>query len=163
MSDSQAAERRGPWRTSSELPQEVFAVLRKPERAINPVAIVATVDEDGSPHTAPFGSVRAATPRLLRLTSWRGHGTYANLIRDGRVSVSVVAPPDVAVSVRGRARVAREQMVADEQYAMVEIDVEEVKNDMVRSVLIETALTVSPREQHVAWFEAVLGELEAMP
>ena len=150
------------WRTASELPQEVFEAWRKPNRAINPIAVVATVDPDGTPRTAPFGSLRAVTPRLLRLISWRGHDTYTNLCRDGRVTVTLITPPDMAVSVRGRARVVRKQMNADEHYAVVDIDVEEVKNDMVRTVVIESAITVSVPDEYQGWFEASLGEVEEM-
>jgi hypothetical protein len=150
------------WRRAAELPGEVFAVLRKPDRAINPVTIVATVDPDGAPRTAPFGSLRAVTPRLLRLVCWRRHDTYTNFSHDGRVMVVVLAPPNIAVSIRGRARVARERMTAAEQHAVVEIDVEEVKNDMVRGVVIESPVTVSVLDERQDWFEAVLRELEGM-
>jgi len=164
MSDShpQRSQEKTRWRRAPELPQEVFAVLRKPNRAINPVTIVATVDADGTPRTAPFGSVRAVTPQLLRLISARYHDTYANLCRDGRVTVALVAPPDIAVSIQGRARVARERMNADEHSAILEIDVEEVKNDMVRTGVIESAITFSPRDKVRDWFEAVIGEAEDM-
>ena len=101
------------WHTASELPEDVFAAWRKPERAISPVAIVATTDPDGTPRTAPFGSLRALTPRLLQLCSHHSHDTYVNLCRDERVSVALVSP-DVAASVRGRARVVRERMEHDE-------------------------------------------------
>jgi hypothetical protein len=104
MGSEQVAEAKH-WCMASELPPGVFDVLRRPNRGINPVTIVATVDPDGRPHTAPFGSVRAVTPRLLRVSSLRFHQTYANLCRDGRVAVAVVAPPDIAVSISGRARV----------------------------------------------------------
>ena len=83
------------WRRLSELPVAVFAAWRKPDRAVNPVAIVATVDPDGAPHTAPFGSLRAVTPCLLRLITWRGHDTYKNLCRDDRVTIAMLAPPDM--------------------------------------------------------------------
>ena len=158
----QEPQRRRHWNTAPDLPEEVFAVWRKPHRAISPVAIVATVDADGTPHTAPFGSLHAITPRLLRLISWRGHDTYANLCRDGRITVAMLAPPDIAVSARGRARVVRERMNADEDYATVDIDVEEVKNDMVRIVVIDTALTISALGKSQGWFDAVLGEAEGM-
>jgi len=150
------------WRRLSELPAGAFAAWRKPDRAVSPVAIVATVDPDGAPHAAPFGSLRAVTPGLLRLITWRGHDTYKNLCRDDRVTVAMLAPPDLALTVRGRARVVREQMASDEQYAIVEIDVEEVKNDMGRAFSIETALTVSILERHQPWFDAALGEAEEM-
>jgi hypothetical protein len=161
-SDSQGSQEKARWRRAPELPQEVFAVLRKPNRAINPCTIVATVDADGTPHAAPFGSVRAVAPRLLRMISARYHDTYANLCRDGRTTVALVAPPDIAVSIRGRARVVRERMNVDEHSAVLEIDVEEVKNDMVRTGVIESGITFSPRDEIRDWFEAAIGEAEDM-
>jgi flavin reductase (DIM6/NTAB) family NADH-FMN oxidoreductase RutF len=139
----------------------VFAVLRKPNRAIDPIAVVATVDSDGTPRTAPFGSLRAITPGLLRLACNHYHDTYANLRRDGRVMVALLAPPNIAVSIRGRARVVRERMNTDEHSAILEIDVEEVKNDMVAGA-IGSAITFFPRDEHQDWFEAALAEVEEM-
>jgi len=107
MSSSQEAPRRAYWQTAPELPEEIFTLLHKRKVEVNPVAIVATVDADGMPRTAPFGSLRAVTPGRLQLISLRYHDTYANLARDGRVSVAVLAPPDVAVSIRGRARIVK--------------------------------------------------------
>lgn len=147
----------------SELPKEVFAALHKPNRAISPVAIVATVDPDGTPNTAPFGSLRAITPKLLRFASWRQHNTYKNLCRNERVMVTFLAPPNIAVSIRGNAKVVREEMKADKNYAIVEIAVEEVKYDMVRIVIIENTIMISARGENAArWFQSVVGELEEM-
>lgn len=147
----------------SELPEEVFKVLSKPNRAISPPAIVATVDLDGTPHTAPFGSLRAITPKLLRFSSWRGHDTYKNLCRDGRVMVVFLAPPNIAASIRGSAKVVREQMNSDKNYAIVEIEVQQVKYDMVRTVTIDDTIRISPRgEEATKWFQAVVGEVEEM-
>jgi hypothetical protein len=162
MTQEQASPTKKYWPTASELPADVFAVLQKPDRAINPIAIVATVDEDGSPRTAPFGSVRAVTPRVLRLTSWHGHDTYANLCRDGRVMIAVLAPPDISVSIRGRARVAKECLDTDEQHAAMDIDIEEVKNDIVRRLVIESGVTASIKEGFAGWFDSVLEEIEGM-
>jgi hypothetical protein len=94
--------------------------------------------------------------------SWHGHDTYTNVCRDGRVTVTLIAPPDMAVSVRGRARVVREQMNADEHYAVVDIDVEEVKNDMVRRIVMESAITISVPDEYKGWFETSLAEVEEM-
>ena len=158
--EAEESQKRKRWRRAPELPPEVFEALRKPNRGINPVAIVATVDADGTPHTAPFGSVRAVTPRLLRMISLHYHDTYKNLCRDGRVMVAVVAPPNIAVSIRGRARVVRERMNTHEHSAILEIDVEEVKNDMPRRGDIGSAITFFPHGEHRDWFEAALAEVE---
>lgn len=147
----------------SELPKEVFKVLSKPNRAISPVAIVATVDPDGTPHAAPFGSLRAITPKLLRFASWRGHDTYKNLCHDERVMVTFLAPPNIAVSIRGIAKVVKEQMAADRNYAIIDIEVQQVKYDMVRIVTIDDTIRISARgEEATKWFQAVVGEVEEM-
>ena len=154
------AHRKPFWSTASELPEDVFAAWRKPGRAISPVAIVATVDADGKPRTAPFGSLIAVTPRLLRLCSFHGHDTYANFCHDGRVSVALVSPPDISVSVRGHARLVRERMEHDEDFAILEIDVEEVKNDMAYWIVIESGITIYAREEHKPAYDAAMAELE---
>jgi flavin reductase (DIM6/NTAB) family NADH-FMN oxidoreductase RutF len=159
MCDPQQRPRRSFWFTAPELPDDVFAAWHKPGGAISPVAIVATVDPDGTPRTAPFGSLRAVTPRLLRLCSHHGHDTYLNLCRDGRVSVALVSP-DVAVSVRGRARVVRERMQHDEDFAILEIDVEEVKNDMAYRIVVESGIAIHAKEEYQPWYETAMAELE---
>ena len=164
MGDSRhtPSDDREKWRRAPELPDYVFSVWRKPGRALNPVAVVATSDADGTPRTAPFGSLRAVTPRLLRLVSMSYHDTYANLCRDGLVSVALLAPPDIAVSVSGRARVVREHMEVNRDSAVLEIDIEEVKNDMAGRIAIESGISISPRGGSREWFDAVLGELEGV-
>jgi flavin reductase (DIM6/NTAB) family NADH-FMN oxidoreductase RutF len=155
------AQRTPFWFTAPELPEDVFAAWHKADGAISPVAIVATVDADGTPRTAPFGSLQAVTPRKLRLCSWHGHDTYANLCRDGRVSVALVSP-DVAVSVRGRARVVKGRMDHDPEFAALEIDVEEVKNDMAYRIVIESAITIVAKDKHKPWYDVAMAELENM-
>ncbi|MBM4430764.1 MAG: pyridoxamine 5'-phosphate oxidase family protein [Chloroflexi bacterium] len=150
------------WRKAFELPSYVFEVLRKPNRRISPVAIVATVDTDGKPRTAPFGSLRAVTPRLLRLACDRRHDTYANFCRDGRVSVAVLAAPDIAVSVRGRARVVKERMEIAEHLVVVEVEVEDVKNDMMRRGVIEGEVGFAPPEELKVYYVGAIAEIEDM-
>jgi hypothetical protein len=124
--------------------------------------VMATVDADGAPRTAPFGSLRAVTPRLLRLACNRHHDTYANLCRDGRVSVALLAPPDVAVSIVGRARVVQEGMETGEYLAVLEIDVEEVKNDMMRRGTIESAVGFVPPDDLRGFYVGAIAEIEDM-
>ncbi len=162
MSDVQKTRKIEFWSTASELPPQVFEAWRKSGGAISPVAIVATVDPDGTPRTAPFGSVRAISPRLLRLCSLHHNDTYVNLCRDGRVTVALISPPDIAVSVRGRARLVKERMDHDEHFAILEIDVEEVKNDMAYRIVIDSAITISAREQFKPWYDAAMRELEGI-
>ena len=160
MKNEQNAPQKTRWVMAPELPQEVFAIWHKPGREFSPVAIAATTDSDGTPRTAPFASLHALTPRMLRLCSRLEHDTYANLCRDGRVGVALLSP-DCAVSVRGHARVIRPQMKCDLKYAVLEIDIEEVKNDLGERIAIDSGITVRAREQDEHWFDAILAERDA--
>jgi hypothetical protein len=161
MSQKQESQQVSFWSTAPELPQEVFVVWKKSNRAISPVAIVATIDNDGKPRIAPFGSLRAVTPKLLRLCSLRNHDTYVNLCRDGRVTVALISPGS-AVSVSGRARLVRECMEVDESFAILEIDIDEVKNDMAYRIAIDSGISIHSREKFKPWYEAAMAELEAV-
>ena len=159
MSEKPEMHSRG-WHLAPELPVEVFTILRKPDRKITPVAVIATVNEDGTPHTAPFGSLRAITPNKLRMICFHYHHTYSNLLRDGRICASVLAPPDIAVSIQGSAQLIRSAMISDINYAIFEIDIEQVKNDMVKTLMIDTPITVTPHYEYQDWFDDALEELE---
>jgi hypothetical protein len=161
MSENTETHVRG-WHLSKELPEEVYEVLRKADRAITPVSVVATVNEDGTPHTAPFGSLRAISPTRLRIICFQYHHTFSNLLRDGLISASVLAPPDIAVSIRGQAKLIRSKMKTDVNYAIFEIEIEQVKNDMVKTLMIDTPITVSPHFEYQDWFDHALQELETM-
>ena len=75
MNDSQAEQtQRGKrWRRAPELPEVVFAAWRKPDSAISPIAVVATVDPDGTPHTAPLAACVRSRPGCCG--SFRGAST----------------------------------------------------------------------------------------
>lgn len=147
------------WRRLPELPDDVFAAWQKLKGVLNPSSVVATIDEDGSPRTALFGSIRAVNPRLLRFIIRLNHDTLANLKRDSRVMVAMVCPPNLAVSARGVARIVEEPFTADEQYALVEIDISEVKNDMALRLDIETGITIAPTDSFTEWWNTIWESL----
>lgn len=162
MDDQLKQDKKEYWFTATKLPPEVFQAWVKPERAISPVAVLATVDPDGKPRTAPFGSLRAVTPRLLRLCSMRYHDTCANLIRDRRVSIFMISPPDIAVSVQGRARMVRDEMETDGNFVIFEIDIESVKNDMAYRIVIDSGIEITPKAEFQPWYDQAMAELEAV-
>lgn len=150
------------WSTLPELPEEVFRIWKKPNGALSPVAIMAAVDMDGVPRTAPFGSLGAVTPKVLRLCSLHDHDTCQNLRRDGRVMLALISP-GMEVSVRGSARLVRENMEVDENFAIFDIDIEEVKNDMAYRIVVESGISIHAREKFIPWYGAAMAELDSLP
>lgn len=148
------------WRRSPELLEDAFFAWKKANGALNPSSVVATVDEDGTPRVAPFGSLRAVNPRLLRFIVHRYHDTLANLKREPRVMVSMICSPDIAVSVRGRARIVEEPFSIDINYALVEINIEEVKNDMPVRIGIDSGISIAPSGPFVQWWNNIWKQME---
>jgi uncharacterized pyridoxamine 5'-phosphate oxidase family protein len=120
-------------------------------RRIGSAVIVATVDPDGGPHTAPFGSLCLVSPSILRFGCDRKHDTYANIRRNGKVMVSLVAPPDIALSIRGRAKVRKERMNLVDSDAVIEIEVNDVKDDLIPGAFIVSGILYSA-DHHVKEF-----------
>jgi hypothetical protein len=147
------------WDQADHLPSVVIDTLRKPPGQVT--AVVATVDDDGTPRTATFGAMRPVTSDALRFACNRANVTYRNIVRDGRVMVAVFGPPDVAVGIRGRARVRKERMGTLPDNAVVQIDVDEVKNDHLPSVPIASGITYTVSSALAAHLDAVNAELEA--
>ena len=161
MTKKEGKEKTERWRRSPELLEDAFAAYAKADGQLNPSSVVATIDEDGSPRVAPFGSLRAVNPRLLRLIIGRYHDTLANMKRDSRTMIAMICPPNVAVSVRGTARVVEDPFSLDENYTLVEVDIEEVKNDMPVRVGLETGIAVSPNGPFVDWWESLWEKMGA--
>jgi hypothetical protein len=141
---------------SAALPDRVLAAVREPGRV---TGVVATVDERGKPHTAPFGSVQAVSPSTLRFGCDRRHDTYANLLRSPSVVVCLLLPPDIAVSVSGRATVIREAMETADTDAVFEIEIDDVKDDMLPGAAIDSGVTYSIPEELAGFLERYVAEV----
>ena len=149
------------WEEADELPAAVISALLRPVGEV--VAIVATVDADGSPRTAAFGSVRPIPPHQLRFGCKRTHGTFANVVRDGRVMVALFASPDIAIGIRGRARVLKEELDCWPGDAAIAIDVSKVKNDALQMAPVASGITYSVSPDVGVRIQQYFDELEAIP
>ncbi len=68
---------------------------------------------------------------------------------------------DVAVSVVGRARVSRSELEHDVDFAPVDINVLEGKNDMVYRIAVDSGIEIHAKERFKPWYDAVMAELDA--
>lgn len=91
--------------------------------------VVATVDNDGLPHTAPYNQLIAVDAGHLRLAINRQDETFRALRDYGLTMLAVLEEGDIAAGIKGRARILRDKMDTNCNLAVVEIEVEEVKRD----------------------------------
>ncbi len=98
------------------------------EKRISTV-IVATVDREFCPHTAPFNHIVVKDSKNIRIAISRHHQTYTNIMNNGYVAISVLDEGDIAVSIKGFARIVRNAMDNDYNLSVVEVEISEIKKD----------------------------------
>jgi len=141
--------------SSNELSQEVIDIINRQAT----IVVVATVDEDGSPRTAPFGWVYANDGRTLRFSTSRGHDTYKNIVRDGRVMVCLMEEGNTAISIKGNARVSKEQLNVLEHCAMVDLDIIGIKSDVTSVGSVISGIKCKINERYVEMTKSVYTEM----
>lgn len=108
----------------AELPPQAVDFLR-----VGRLVVVATVNDQGWPNTAPFSWAIARDRKTLRIAAHAEAATLRNIRDNGRVMVSVMGG-GMSLSIRGSARVIKERMEAVPfATSMVEIVIEQVKDD----------------------------------
>jgi len=124
------------------------------------IIVVATVDEDGSPRTAPFGWVYAVDSKTLRFSTSRGHDTYKNIVRDGRVMICIMEEDNTAISVKGDTRIRKEQLESGSSHiAMVEVNITDVKSDVTRVASVISGVKCEINEKFVKMTRDIYKEM----
>ena len=107
-----------------------------PDRAMNylqvgRLVIMATVDEQGRPDTAPISWVTAVDRRTIRLAVSPQVSTYKNVLNNNHVMLALIGGA-MTLSIKGRATVLTPGMEeVPFPMAMIEVAVEEVKDDSI--------------------------------
>jgi uncharacterized pyridoxamine 5'-phosphate oxidase family protein len=140
---------------SNELSQEVMDIINRQVT----IVVVATVDEDGSPRTAPFGWVYAKDGRTLRFSTSRSHDTYKNIVRDGRVMVCLMEEGNTAISIKGNARICKEQLSVREHCAIVNVDIIGIKSDVTSVGSVISGIKCKINERYVEMTKSVYTEM----
>ena len=141
--------------STNELNQQVIDIINRQAT----IMVVATVDEDGSPRTAPFGWVYARDGGTLRLSMSRSHDTYKNIVRDGRVMVCLMEEGNTAISIKGNARICKEQLSVRRHCAMVEVDTQGVKSDVTSVASVISGIKCEINERYVEITNNVYTEM----
>ena len=123
------------------------------------IVVVATVDEDGFPRTAPFGWIYAKNSKTLRFSTSSGHDTYKNIVRDGKVMVCLMEEGNIAISIKGNAQVCKEQLNVRGHCAIVEVDLKDVKSDVTRVASVIQGIKCKINERYVEITNNVYTEM----
>jgi hypothetical protein len=125
------------------------------------IVVAGTVGEGGEPNTCPVSLIYAKDERTLLVGLLRSTTTTANLRRDGRVSLEVIAPDDLVMGIQGTMRLVREPMAMSDAMAIWEMQVTKVKQDTSPAQRVIQGPASTPRSDKAAAFEqAAFAELK---
>jgi len=82
----------------------------------------------GPPHAIPVSTAVRAGPRRVLFALARTRASLARLRADPKCALTVLAAPDVAVTVHGRATIVQDPMAVADGVAAVAIDVDEIQS-----------------------------------
>ena len=91
--------------------------------------ILASVNQDATPHTSPVSFMIANNPKSIRMAIYKNSQTLANIRLHEPVALALLEEGNIAVSIYGKARIVQENMESNYNLAIVELEVEEVKNN----------------------------------
>ena len=126
------------------------------------ITVAGTVGADGAPNTCPISLIYAKDDQTLLVATLRHSATTANLRRDGRVSLEIMAADDLVMGIQGTMRLLREPMEASDAMALWEMRVTKVKQDTSPAQRVIQGPASAPRSDKAAAFEkAAFAELKA--
>lgn len=126
------------------------------------MAVLATVEPDGSPRAIPVSAIRRAGDRRALLALALRRGSLARLRARPRVALCLMGP-GFAVTALGAARVAAEPLPGAEFMAAVELTVDELRDDLGEHTLVHEGVRFGWRDRDAADRHArVMAALEAL-
>jgi hypothetical protein len=127
------------------------------------ITVAGTVGADGAPNTCPVSLIYAKDEKTLLVATLRTTNTSANLRRDGRVSLEIIAPEDLVMGIQGTMRLLKDPMECSSAMALWEMQVAQVKQDTSPAQRVIQGPASTPRSEKAQEFEkAAFAELVAV-
>jgi hypothetical protein len=117
------------------------------------IAVAGTVGADGAPNTCPLSLIYAKDEKTLLIATLRHSATTANLRRDGRVSLEIMAADDLVMGIQGTMGIIKEPMAMSDAMALWKLRVEKVKQDSSPAQKVIHGPAATPRSDKAAEFE----------
>jgi predicted pyridoxine 5'-phosphate oxidase superfamily flavin-nucleotide-binding protein len=117
------------------------------------IVVAGTIGADGAPNTCPITLIYAKDEQTLLVATLRTSATTANLRRDGRVSLEIVAADDLVMGIQGTMWIIKEPMAFSDAMALWELRVERVKLDTSPAQKVIQGAAATPRSEKAAEFE----------
>lgn len=127
------------------------------------VSVVGTVNEDGTPNTAPMSLFYCPSEKTIVAGMVKTSRTVSNIRRSGKLIIEVLFDGDIAYGITGDGIVVKDPLDSSEATLAVRIDVTSVKRDTSPAQEVTSGTKIKPRsERAVAYEKAVMDELASL-
>ena len=127
------------------------------------IAVVGTVNEDGSPNTAPMSLFYVPDEKTIVAGMVKTSQTVANIKRDGRLIMEVLYEGDIGLGILGQGKIIKEPLDCSDATLAIKIDVAGVKRDTSPAQIITSGPKSTLRSEKAREYEkAVLNELNQL-
>lgn len=120
---------------------------------------LSSIGNNGWPYTAQLslGEIIALSPQQLRFAIWPNSTTTANLIRDGKMTLSLVY--DGAVVEIQAIAIKREECITDQQLAVFDADIRQVVIHRAPYATVVSGMTFTLKDEpltQVRWQQQII-------
>jgi hypothetical protein len=127
------------------------------------ISVMGTVNEDGSPNTAPISLFYAPEDKTIIAGMVKTSRTVANIKRDGRLVIEVLYEGDIVFGILGQGKIIKEPLDCSDATLAVKIEVSGVKRDTSPAQIITSGPKSTLRSEKAGEYEkAVLNEINQL-
>jgi len=124
------------------------------------ISVMGTVNEDGSPNTAPISLFYAPEDKTIIAGMVKTSQTVSNIKRDGRLIIEVLYEGDIVFGILGQGKIIKEPLDCSDATLAVKIEVSGVKRDTSPAQIITSGPKSTLRSEKAGEYEkAVLNEI----
>ncbi|MBW2620208.1 MAG: pyridoxamine 5'-phosphate oxidase family protein [Deltaproteobacteria bacterium] len=127
------------------------------------ISVMGTVNEDGSPNTAPISLFYAPEDKTIIAGMVKTSQTVSNIKRDGRLIIEVLYEGDIVFGILGQGKITKEPLDCSDATLAVKIEVSGVKRDTSPAQIITSGPKSTLRSEKAGEYEkAVLNEINQL-
>lgn len=124
------------------------------------ISIVGTVNEDGTPNTAPMSLFYCPDERTVIAGMVKTSQTVANIRRGSPLILEVLHDGDIGFGISGTGKIIKEPLDCSDATLAIKIEVTSVKRDTSPAQVITSGITITPRsERGTAYEKAAWAEI----
>ncbi len=127
------------------------------------ISTVGTVNEDGTPNTAPMSLFYSPDEKTIIAGMVKTSQTVGNIKRNGHLIIEVLSEGDISFGILGKGVITKEPLDCSDVTLAIKIEVKGVKRDTSPAQIVTSGPKSTPRSDKAVEYEkAVMGEISQL-